>query len=474
MPGWYDGWEQFWTAMRIQLKNNLVISAFAAFLLLMAGCMPALEKMEVADVQRMPQTPLAYVDQAAADQPLVSAEKQQKQAILFLQRFFAPWHADGPFAETRSPFWAVEWIRENEVFGENLRLVGERRISELIEQAAVSAYPSLNRRAVTVRRCDLRALPTERPLFNDPRTPGQGFPFDYLQHGALQANTPILVTHLSEDGTWVFVETPLLYGWLPLTDLAWVDEEFVDTFVAGRYLALTRENLALFDTEGIYRFSAGIGTVLPMTETGGMEYEAYIAVADAARQALLRKAPIPSEAGDVFPLRLTPRRIAILADAMMGQPYGWGDLYGNRDCSGTVRDLFAPFGLWLPRNSSRQAQVGEVISLADFAPRQREERLLQEGLPFATLVRLPGHIMLYLGKHNGRAALLHTLWGVRTRTMTGGEGRWLVGKTVTTGLQAGMEQDGFFLSISPLLERVESMNILVRQGQQENVDTEKD
>ncbi len=460
--------------MHSQLKKNLARAALAAFLFLTTGCMPALEKVELADLQRMPQTPLDYVDQANADQPLVAPEKQQQQATLFLQRFFAPWHADGPFEETRSPFWAVEWIRENEVFGENLRPVRERRISELIEQAAASDYPSLSRRALTVRRCDLRALPTERPLFNDPRTPGQGFPFDYLQHGALQANTPILITHLSEDGTWVFVETPLLYGWMPVTDLAWVDEEFVDTFATGRYLALTRENIALFDTEGIYRFSAGIGTVLPLIETGGMEYEAYIAVADTDRQALLRKAPIPSEAGDVFPLPLTPRRIATLAGAMMGQPYGWGDLYGNRDCSGTVRDLFAPFGLWLPRNSSQQAQVGEVIALGDFAPSQREECLLQEGIPFVTLVRLPGHIMLYLGEYEGRAALLHTLWGVRTRTLTNREGRWLVGKTVITGLEPGIERDVFFLGINPLLERVESMNILISRDQQENDDAEQD
>jgi hypothetical protein len=68
--------------------------------------------------------------------------------------------------------------------------------------------------------------------------------------------------------------------------------------------------------------------------------------------------------------------------------------------------------------------------------------------------------MLYLGEYEGRAALLHTLWGVRTRTLAGREGRWLVGKTVITGLAPGMEQDGFFLSISALLERVESMNIL--------------
>ncbi len=456
--------------MRSQLKKSLAVSVLAAFLFLAPGCIPALEKIEIADLQRMPQTPLAYVDEAGGDQPLMPAERQQHRAVEFLERFFAPWHTDGPFDETRNPFWAVEWARENEVFGENLRPVEKGRIKELIEQAAASDYPSLSRRAVTVRRCDLRALPTDSPLFNDPRTPGQGFPFDYLQHGALAANTPLLATHLSEDGTWVFVETPLLYGWMPVTDLAWVDEEFVDTFETGRYLALTRENLALFDTEGMYRFSVGIGAVLPLVNSESEGYEVFTAVADADRQAHLRKAPIPLEAGEVYPLLLTPQKVATLAERMMGQPYGWGDLYGNRDCSGTVKDLFAPFGLWLPRNSSQQAQVGEVMSLEDLAPRQREKRLLQEGIPFVTLVRLPGHIMLYLGEHEGRAALLHTLWGVRTRTLTNREGRWLVGKTVITGLEPGMERDGFFLSISPLLERVESMNILVPWNQQKKID----
>ncbi len=459
--------------MRIQLKKNLAVSVLVALLSLTAGCIPRLEKLEVADLQRMPQTPLTYVDEAGADQPLVPVEIQQHRATEFLERFFAPWHTNGPFEETRNPFWAVEWIRENEVFGENLRPVGDSRINELIEQAAACDYPSFNRRAVTVRRCDLRALPTESPLFNDPRKPGQGFPFDYLQHGALMANTPVLATHRSEDGAWVFVETPLLYGWMPLADLAWVDEDFARAFETGRYLAVTRENLALFDREGIYRFSAGIGTVLPLTDSGaGEQHEVFIAVADADRQARLRKAPIWSDAGDIYPLPFTPRRIATLAEAMIGQPYGWGDLYGNRDCSGTIKGLFAPFGLWLPRNSSRQAQVGEVISLADLAPRQRERRLLQEGVPFATLVRLPGHIMLYLGEYEGRAALLHTLWGLRTRTLTGREGRWLVGKTVITGLEPGMEQDGFFLRISPLLDRVEGMNILIPGGRQEKIDVE--
>lgn len=72
--------------MRSQLKNNLAISARAAFLFLTAGCMPAvekLEKLEIADLQRMPQTPLAYVDEAGADQPLPWNDLQSRTSTVF-------------------------------------------------------------------------------------------------------------------------------------------------------------------------------------------------------------------------------------------------------------------------------------------------------------------------------------------------------------------------------------------------------
>lgn len=69
--------------MRSQLKNNLAISALAAFLFLTAGCMPAVEKLEIADLQRMPQTPLAYVDEAGADQPLPWSDLESRTSTVF-------------------------------------------------------------------------------------------------------------------------------------------------------------------------------------------------------------------------------------------------------------------------------------------------------------------------------------------------------------------------------------------------------
>ena len=69
-----------------------------------------------------------------------------------------------------------------------------------------NSYPSLARPAITVRNTACRVFPTARPFFLDPGRAGEGFPFDYFQNSALWAGTPLLVTHVSLDGAWFFVE----------------------------------------------------------------------------------------------------------------------------------------------------------------------------------------------------------------------------------------------------------------------------
>jgi hypothetical protein len=69
--------------------------------------------------------------------------------------------------------------------------------------------------------------------------------------------------------------------------------------------------------------------------------------------------------------------------------------------------------------------------------------------------------MLYIGAKEGQPALLHSLWELHTRSFTGREGRWVIGRTVVTTLQPGLERDGPLLEISNLRSKVESMNILI-------------
>lgn len=438
-----------------------LITPYLFLLVLGSGCIPYAQEIKPADLTLMPQSPIAFLPATGATAPLLAVAEQQNRADHFLRQFFAPWYSDRPLEETRHPFWALEWIATQRVYAENLRPLEHQRVEEFYAQVQSHAYPSSNRPAISLKAVDIRALPTNAPLFNNPRRAGEGFPFDYLQHGVLAANTPVLVTHGSADGAWLFIETPLLYGWVPTGTIAWVDQDTIATWNREQYLALTRDNLPITDPDGIFRFTGGIGTLLPLVSTEGKNYQVMIAVADVNHQAVLKNILVPADAAAIFPIPLSTAEIAALADTMMGQPYGWGDLYGNRDCSGTIRDLFTPFGIWLPRNSAQQANIGQIIPLAHLPPLQREDYLLRHGIPFVTLVWLPGHIMLYLGEYQGRAALLHTMWGVQTRSLFGVEGRWLVAQTAITSLEPGKERKSLLLDVSSLRERLGSFNILV-------------
>jgi hypothetical protein len=108
-----------------------------------------------------------------------------------------------------------------------------------------------------------------------------------------------------------------------------------------------------------------------------------------------------------------------------------------------MRDLFTPFGVWLPRNSAEQAKNGGTFhDLASLGNAEKRDRLLRQGVPFYTLIWFKGHIGLYLGADpvSGELLLLHNLWGIRTTSWSGREGRALVGRLAITTLRPGEER----------------------------------
>ena len=87
---------------------------------------------------------------------------------------------------------------------------------------------------------------------------------------------------------------------------------------------------------------------------------------------------------------------------MMGQRYGWGGMFGERDCSALTRDLFTPFGLWLPRNSVAQARTGAISSLEGMSAKEKEEAILRNGVPFLSLMGMRGHMHPVCGQVSRR------------------------------------------------------------------------
>ncbi len=416
----------------------------------------------IGDLENLPQDVSAYLAPAESRQDLPLWPDQKALAADYLTRYFAPWDGGKWVRPRADAFWIIDWLKGNQLFGENRLPLPPSFLENLVRQAAVETYPSLDLRGITIRDADVRALPTHRPGFRDFAIPGEGFPFDYFQNSALAANTPLRIRHRSLDGSWLYVEAGAVYGWLPADEVALVDDAFVHSFRAAAPLVLIRDAVPISDTAGIFRFTGRLGAVLPMAKAVPGGYRVLIAAADADRRAVLRKATLAAAAAAPFPLAGTPSNFAAVANRLLGQMYGWGGLYGDRDCSATLRDLFAVFGLYLPRNSARQAETGRAIPLDKLTPEEKERVILREAVPLRTLLWMNGHVMLYLGNYRGQAAVLHTFWGVRTRDDRGDEGRIIVGRTVITTLQPGRELADRALPESDLRWRLRGMTLLGR------------
>lgn len=439
-------------------------------------------RSEPQDLRDIPQNLTALLAQSSAmaeanatlDAPLLTPSGQAAFLLRFRAAHFAPWGQANATFGPASALWGLDKLKSNGFFGENLRPLGPGFKAEMEALCRASAYPSPVRPAIATANTSLRVLPTIRPGFLKPTRPGEGFPFDYWQNSGVWAGTPLMVTHLSADGAWALVEARNAGGWVRVADIAYVDEAFMARFAALPLLAVTREHTPVAAATGggaPFLFDGRIGLVLPLVSEDGSGFMALAPARRADGLAEIVSVRIPRDAAAAMPLSATPRNLGRLADQMLGQPYGWGGYLENRDCSALMLDLLAPFGVFLPRNSSQQAKSGEYVSFQGLSGPEKEALLLERGAPLLTLLYKRGHIMLYLGRiggqgggaYQGRAAMLHAIWGLKTLDESGEEGREVIGRTVISTLEPGRELPDVARA-GTLLETMAGMTLLAPGG----------
>ena len=489
-----------WRCSSTGLPAALFAAALAASLCL-PGCASAPRSpnvpASVADLRDFPQSLEVLAElygtagqDAWAEGPLRGAEtvlrghaEAREDMACFRQRFFQPWDGGGVDREVVQYLLdELERAPEERGFAENMHPWGARAWQNMVDNADLPRFERIlhggrPRAAITVRATDLRSAPTLSPRFSQPHGPGAGWPFDLFQQSRLHAGTPLAVYHKTRDGAWLLVQSPAAWGWMRAEDAAGAGEEFCRLWRRTPLAAFVREGVGLkFKAlgaggasapairPGSFLATADIGAVLPSLREGevllplrGLDGEAYAVTASFADYGAPSAAspdrfdPL-SRPAVRMPLLLTPGNVARVGDRMRG------GLYGRRDCSATMQDLFAPFGLWLPRNSRDQGEEGRPQSLEGLSAEAKERALREKARPFRTLIAMPGHIGLYAGQWEGKAAMFHTMWGVRN-SAGGEEGRLVIGRSVVTGLRPGKER-GDVDEERLLIERVKAFTVL--------------
>lgn len=414
----------------------------------------------IRDLRDLNQDPLSHVDPAAADRPLIPPGDQERLYAESEVLRFEPWRREVPRHRLDQVLWGFRKYAGKPGYGRDGRSHPPDWIRKLEANARLDEYPQGGFPAVTVMRADVRRLPTRESHSLSPKNPGDEHPFDNLQESTVPAGSPIRVLHVGRDRKWLLVETSYILGWVESEAVASVHPEFVRNWEKARPAVIVRDKAPVRDEKGKIRFRASLGSLYPKIGEDEKGIRIWTAIRGKRGEALLREAWLPADAAAEMPLPMTQRRVAQAAGEMAGEPYGWGGIGGKRDCSSMIRDLFAPFGLWLPRNSGDQALHGRFTSLRGLSPEEKEARIIRQGIPWRTLLWTPGHIMLYIGLHQGRPLIFHNFWSVRTRDAHGKQGRVIVGRAAITTLHPGREIPGADRPGGDILSGLEGMSIL--------------
>lgn len=411
---------------------------------------PPAQTGEVRDLSTYPQDLQVYARAAGNDTPLLDSATQARADAAFNERLFHPW------AREESAYTPRKFKK---LIGKDWGYTGAQRWTreawaDVVANINAAAFPTLLGPGILVRNSHLREAPTMTPRYGRPTPNPTIDPFDNMQYSLLPVGMPVFVSHISRDRRWYFAETALVSGWLRAEDVALVDTTFMARYRTGAYAAIIKDDVTLGDiTE-----HADIGTVLPLAGPG---LTVFVPRRDAQGRGVLHTVTLKAAEAARKPLPLTARRIALIGNEMIGQPYGWGGTGGERDCSSTTHDLFTPFGIWLPRNSAAQARAGVATPLDGLDATGKEQLLAQNGKPFLTLVNMRGHVGVYLGQHKGKAAMFHNIWGVRVLWGGNGRERHVIGRCVVTGLAPGQELPNADRD-KPLVNRVYGFTTLPR------------
>lgn len=238
--------------------------------------------------------------------------------------------------------------------------------------------------------------------------------YDNSLQSDLPALMPVAIIHESLDGEWYYAFTYGYGGWVPKENIALCAsrEEWIERMHPESFLIVTGRELRI-STDPYHEKLSGLllpmGTKIPVVKPSdvGVSFHNRVAYGN-----YIAKLPIRLDDGsisDEFVLipvsedvslgypNFTEANIASLLMKHVGNIYGWAGDNNAVDCSGLVHEIYACFGLKLPRGASVQASAKALESFdVKHSGVDRKIEILKE-VPIGSLLYFEGHIMMYLG-----------------------------------------------------------------------------
>ena len=362
------------------------------------------------------------------DAPLIKFSNQKDHLKKYYNRYCATW--DHKYVKIALEQELKNKISEQKItskysdsikigYAENFRPYSKQWIKDIIanmnlKQFVLPLKYKANNRGIAVKNLFARELPTTDPYFYNFSLPGEGYPFDNLQESSVWVGTGVYIIGETLDKQWYLVLTPHFIAWVQSDGIAKTSKAFIAKWqkhAKQKLVAITRTNISVFDNNNQYRFDAYIGAVFPAIfpskNSAKNTTSILIPITNSYHNAQIAFAKLSNKDAAIMPLEATPHNFATIISNLIGRPYGWGNMYFYNDCSAELQSLYTPFGIWLPRNSSAQIKVGKLVDKSSESSQERLKYLMENGKKFMTIIKIDGHIMLYLGSYPNPNSAMH-------------------------------------------------------------------
>lgn len=338
--------------------------------------------------------------------------------------------------------------------GENLMPNTIDEFEDILTNMNLKDFLRQPQAGIIVRATSVRAVPTYKPRYKNKND----FPFDRWQISFMFEGTPVMISHFSSDGRYAHIRGPFVYGWIDARNVGLISDSMRDKILSFEDYKIPNKDFIPLYYKNQWVLDARVGQILPYNKRHNSLITFYKDVDNYVR---IREVKFDETMFSDFPMPFSEEKMSSLIHTMLGQKYGWGGLLGNRDCSAFTRDSFASFGIFLPRNSAAQAQFkGQFIDLSKMSENEKEEYIIANAKPFASIIWLKGHIMLYIGHVNikgmQRAIVAHSAWGVKPIINNKREDIRLGGVYITTLHVGGAFNENISMK-NTLLSRIEGI-----------------
>ncbi len=261
-----------------------------------------------------------------------------------------------------------------------------------------------------VNRTIMKAYPYEDFLSDDPTDPE----WDELTSTGILVNEPLVILFATADEKFTLVYSQSYSGWAPTEDIAVCEskEEWESFLNPSEFLVVTGEKVYLEPSadEDLDEKLLTMGTVLPLSNdyaenvTFRIPWNNYVVkmpARDKNGKFHMKDALIPANRDvNVGYLPYTSANVLSQAFKSLGDRYGWGGMMNSQDCSAFAREVYRCFGFELARDTSMQAKMPtNVIDTSDMT--EDEKKTVLDSIPAGTILIIPGHEMIYLGKEAG-------------------------------------------------------------------------